>query len=216
METVAPPAVTVGVVGVKMAEGVGEAAVQQYGHLLSFFVCKARILVVCLRVFEVDFFVSHVHVTTDDDGFLAIEFKKIVAEGILPSHSVVESAESVLTVWGIDADEIVVFHLESDDAPFVVVFFEAEAVGYIDGGMSGEDGSSRVAFLLGVVPIGGLAWEFQVELSGLHLCFLKAEEVGIQFGKSFGKVLPYHCSEAVDVPADIFHCLIFVGLFLNQ
>ena len=56
----------------------------------------------------------------------------------------------------------------------------------------------------------------EIGLTFLHLSLLQAEEVRIQIIEDLFESFFKNGPEAVDVPADIFHCLIFVGLFLNQ
>ena len=54
----------------------------------------------------------------------------------------------------------------------MVVLVDAHAVGHSLGAVLGEDGGTRIALLLGVVPICLIALEVQVELTRLHLRFL--------------------------------------------
>ena len=150
---------------------------------------------------------GHIHVATHDDGLLLVQREKIAAEGILPLHPVTEAAQTILAVRCIDAHQVVVFHLERDDASLVIVLLDAKPVGHCDWRLAREDCGARVAFLLCVVPIGLIAWETQLELSLLQLRFLKAHEVGIELGKCFAKVLSHNSAEAVDVPTDVFHAV---------
>ena len=75
--------------------------------------------------------------------------------------------------------------------------------------MLGVDGRSGVAFFLGIVPVGLVAGEFQVQLPGLHFGFLQAHEVCVQLHENIRKALARHSPEAVYVPAYEFQILHF-------
>ena len=70
-----------------MAEGVGEAALQECGHLLALLVGETRILAVRLRVLQVYLFVCHIEVATEDDRLRGIEAKQVVVQVLPPSTS---------------------------------------------------------------------------------------------------------------------------------
>ena len=181
-EAVAPPRVG-DVVGVKGAEGVNESAAEQGGELLALFVGESCIAAVALGVLQVDFLMCHVHVAAHDDGLLGVELLQVGLEIVFPPHAVVEPSESVLGVGCIYAYQIELGHLERDDAPFVVVLVDADAVADGEWLMACIDGGSRIAFLVGIVPKALITIELQVELSCLHLRLLKAEEVGIHLAE---------------------------------
>jgi len=205
METIAPPTVAVGRVGIEVAERVDESAVEQRGHLCPFLVREARVHAVRFGILQVNLLMGDVHVATHDDRLLLVELYEIVAEGVLPSHPIIEALQTILAVRRIDAHQKVVRHLERDDASLVVVLLDAHAIGHIDRLMSGIYSGARVAFLLRVVPEGLIARETQVELSLLHLRLLKAHEVRVELGKHFAKVLSDNGTKPVDVPTDVFH-----------
>ena len=69
LETIAPPAVGIGLVGMEMAEGVYKTALEQEGHLLALLIREAGIATVGLGVLEVDFLVRHIEVATDNNRF---------------------------------------------------------------------------------------------------------------------------------------------------
>lgn len=187
VEAVGPPAEGL-LLRVEGAEGVDEVVgVQESGELSAFFVGETGVFVVGLGIFKVYLLVGYVHIATDDDGLLVVELHEEVAEGVFPLHAVVEAAQAVLGVGGVDTDEEEVGHLECDDASFVVVLLLADAVADAEWCVAGVDGSAGVAFLLGVVPVGLIAGEGEVELSGLHLGFLQAEKVGIEGGEDIGE-----------------------------
>lgn len=63
----------------------------------------------------------------------------------------------------------------------------------------------RSILFLSVVPITLVALKLKVELSLLHLCFLQAEEVGIEFLKLVLEVLAYASAQAIYVPGYKLH-----------
>ena len=71
-ETVGPPGIG-DLFGKEMAEGIGETAFEPCGELASLFVGEARVAAVGLWVLEVYLLMSHIKVSTDNDGFLGIE-----------------------------------------------------------------------------------------------------------------------------------------------
>ena len=133
---------------------------------------------------------------------------KTVEEGteiVFPCHAVVESAQFVLRVGRVAGDEEEVGHLEGDDSSLVVVLVDAYAVAHAEWLVLGEDGCTRIAFLVGIVPVGLVSVERQVKLTCLQLGFLQTEEVGIERLKYFTKAFVAYSAEAIDVPGDEFH-----------
>ena len=87
----------------------------------------------------------------------------------------------------------------------MVVLVDTDAIGHAERLVLGEDGRARIAFLLGIVPIGLIALELQVQLTGLHLCFLQTEEVCIQLAEDIAEALALASPQSVDVPRNQFH-----------
>ena len=199
LEAVGPPGVG-DLGGVEGAEGVDEAAAEQLAELRALLVGEAGIAAVGLRVFQVYLLVGHVEVAAEDDGFLTVEVHEVGTEVVVPRHAVVEALEAVLRVGRVAVDEEEPGHFKCDDAPFVVVVVDAHAVGDRQGLVPGEDGGAGIAFLLGGVPINVVALEGQVELSGLHLCFLQAEEVGVELCEHIAEALALAGPQTVHVP----------------
>ena len=210
LETVGPPRVDARFVGVEEAESVGEARIEEMGELLALLVGEAGIAAVGLRIFQVDFLVCYVEVAAGNDGFLLPELREVVAEVLVPFHAVVQAAQAILRIGNIGRNHKIFRHLQRDDASFVVVFVDAEAVADGQGFMARIDGSSRIALLVGIRPIALIAFKLKVELSGLHLRFLQAEEIGIKGLEGFAKTFAVTGSQPVDIPRYEFcHCDVF-------
>ena len=186
-EAVAPPAVFDGL-GIEVAERICEAIAEQLGHLGPLFVCESGVAAVGLGVLEVYFLVRHVHIAAYDDGLSGVESVQIGLKVVFPRHAIVESSQTVLRIRRVNIDEIEVFVFKRDDATFVVVLVDADAISHRKRLLSGIDGRAAVAFLVGIVPKRSVAGELKVELSGLHLGLLKAEEVGIERFKCLREV----------------------------
>ena len=82
----------------------------------------------------------------------------------------------------------------------MVVLIDAQSVGDGDWRPSREDGRTRIAFLLGVIPIALVAVEGDVKLTLLHLRLLKAEEVGVQLPEGVTETLAVAGPQPVDIP----------------
>lgn len=209
LEAVGPPRVDAFLRGVEVAEGVGEARLQQGGELGSLFVGESGVATVRLGVLQVYFLMGHVEVAAYYHGLAGVELQQVVAEVVFPGHAVVQSAQLVLRIGHVDGDQEEVVHLQRDDASFAVMMFHADAIADVERLVAGIDGSARVAFLLGVVPVRLITLELQVELSGLHLGLLQAKEVGVEPGKAVAEPFVAAGAQSVDVPGDELHVVCF-------
>ena len=191
------------------SEGVGEACCQELRKLRPLLVRESRVHAIGLRVLQVYLLVGHVQVAAQDDGFLLIEAEEILTERIFPRHAIVEALQTVLRVGRIAAHQEEVLHLERHHPTLMIVVVDADAIGHIEGFVLGKDGCAGVAFLLGIVPIRLIAIELQVQLTGLHLRFLQAEEVRIYLAEDVAEALAFASPQSVDVPRNQFH-IVFV------
>ena len=206
LETVRPPRIG-DLLGIQGAEGVDESAGQQVAEGLALFVGKAGIHPVALGVLQVYLLVGHIQVATKDDGLLAVQSLQIAAEGVFPRQAVLQPLQSVLRVGRVAAHQEEVVHLQGDDAPLVVVYVDADAQLHVQRLMTGEDRRTRVAFLVGIIPIAVVALERQVQLTGLHLRLLQTEEVGIQRLEHLAEALALAGPQSIHIPTDQFHIL---------
>jgi len=194
---------------VEVAEGVGEAGVEEAGEAFAFLIGEAGAAAVFLGAGDVDFVVGDVEVAAEDDGFLLGVAGEVVAESGVPFEAVGEAAEFVLGVWGVDVDEGEVRVFESEDAAFAIMIREVHAVVDVEGGIAGEDGDAGVAGFFGGVPEAVVAIEFRGEgdlfLAGFG--FLQAEDVGFFGGDEVSEAFAEDCADAVYVPGDEVHGL---------
>ena len=206
LEAVRPPRI-LHLVGVLEAETVGKSRCEQLAELGAFLVGKASVVAVGLGILDVDLLMSHIEVAAEDDGLLGVEALKVGTEGILPRHAVVEALQTVLRVGRIAADQKEIGHLEGDNAPFVIVLVDTDAIGHAERLVTGEDGCARIALLFGIVPIRLIALEGEIELPLLHLRLLKTEEVGIQLTENLTEPFALAGAEPIHIPTDKFHTL---------
>lgn len=151
-EAIRPPGVDVGPVGVEVSEGVGESFRKQEGHLCSFFVGKSGIASVGLGVLEVYFAVGYVEVAAENDGFFAVEALQVVPEIVFPLHAIVQPAQFVLRIGYVGCYQVEGRIFQCDESAFVVVFVYAHSECGLQGLVTGKDGCSGIAFLVGIVP----------------------------------------------------------------
>ena len=216
MESVAPPGVDVGCVGEEMTEGVGEPCGEQFGELGTLLVGETCVEMVGFGVLDVDFLVRHVHVATDEHGLRLVQSLEVEAEGVVPGHALGEALESVLRVGGVDGDDVELGVFECDDAslgehltPVAVGEGGDDVLGQTQGNGEGRvlgvDGGAGVAFPLGVVPVGLVAGEGEVELPCLHLGLLQTKEIRVERGEGLRETLAAHGAESVYIPGNEFH-----------
>ena len=60
---------------------------------------------------DIDLFMSHIQVATDNHRFLGIKTLEIMTESILPLHTVLQPFESILRVGSIAGHQIEIVHL---------------------------------------------------------------------------------------------------------
>ena len=71
--------------------------------------------------------------------------------------------------------------------------------------MPGINGRAGIAFLVGIVPVGLIALKREVELTGLHLCFLQTKEISVHLSEDVAEAFALAGPQTVDVPTDKFH-----------
>ena len=200
VEAVAPPRIHALGVGVEAAPCVGEARFQNSSHLAAFFIGESGVLAVGLGIFEVDLLMRDVQIAAVDDRLLLVKSLDVGEEVVLPAHAVVEALEAVLTVRGVDGDEVEVVILERDDPALVIVLVDADAIADRERSVLCKYRGAGVSLLLGVVPVALVAFEAQVDLTLLQFCLLQAEKVGAYLIKNICEALAHDSTQTVDVP----------------
>ena len=150
-EAITPPRVGPFCVGIEETEGVCKSTFEQFGELRAFLIGKSGILAIRLRVFQVNFAVCHIQVAAHHDRLLRVECQKIVTERVVPRHSIIQAAQTVLRVGHIRRNEIEIFKFQGHSTAFVVVFVNSQAVSYTQRADARKNSGSGIAFLFGVV-----------------------------------------------------------------
>ena len=178
--------------------GVDEARVQEGAELRALLVGETGIAAVGGGILNVDLLMRDIQVAAKDDRLR--ETAEIGAHVILPAHAIVQAFEAVLRVRDIGAHEEQIRIFQGDHAPLVVMFVDADAIAHGQRIMFRIDRSAGVPLLVGIVPIGLIPEELQVDLAGLQLGLLQTEEIGIQVRKHVREPFPRHGPQAVYVP----------------
>ena len=208
--SVTPPAVLVLGIGVKMAESVDEAAVEQDRHLFTFLIGKSSIEVVGLRILEVYLLMSDIEVATVDYRLERVQSYEICTQGIFPLHTVGQPTWqlsfllSVLAVGSIAAYEVETVHLKGDEASLPVMLLLTEPIGHRQGFVSCENGRATVALFLRVTPILMITWQVEADLTFLQFGLLKTKEICIHAVEYFHEVLAHDGAESIYIPANEF------------
>lgn len=199
-EAVGPPGIDVRLVGMEVAEGVYEAASEKLCHLAPLLVGEAGVVVVGLRVLEVDLLVCDIQVAAEDDRLVRVQPQEVSAERILPLHAVGQACQLVLGIGRVDGYQVKVLIFQCNDAPFLVMLLDPDSKGYGEWFLLCKDRRAAVALLLRVIPVLMVARKAEVDLPRLQLALLNTEKVRIQLLKGFHKVLIDAGTKAVDVP----------------
>ena len=212
-KSIRPPAVNTGCIGIKIAEAVCKTGFQQGCHFAAFLIGKPGIFPVCFRIFQVNFLMCHIKVTTNDNRFLFIQFQQIAAEIILPLHAIIQTGQPILRVWRINRYQIKVFQLQCNHTPLMIVLLLRQTVRHTQRLLFTENSRSRVAFFLRTVPVLVITRQIQFQLPSLHFCFLQTEKICIHFMEKIHKSFSHTGPQAVYIPGYQFHINI-VSLFL--
>lgn len=200
-----PPGVDARALRVKRAERIEEARSEELREFAALFISKAGIVMIRLRVLEVDFRMGDIEVAADDDGLFRVESREIGTEGVLPLHAVGEALETALGIRRVDRHEIAVGEFERDDAALVVVFLDAEAIRHRKRLEPREYGRARVALAFSAVPVLAVARQVEDGLIRLHLRLLQRKDIGVEFHEGFHEAFFEAGPQAVDIPGNEFH-----------
>ena len=166
-ESVTPPRIDVRLVGIEMAEGVHKTCIQELLETFALLVGETGIFAVGLRIFEVDFAVRHIKVAAEHNGLSCFQVFEVGTQVLVPLLAIVEAAQAVLGIGHVGRHEVEVFVLGRNDAALVVVKVNAQTIGNAQRMAAREYCSARIAFFSGLVPIGFVALQGQVNLSSL-------------------------------------------------
>lgn len=122
---VGPEGVGVLLLGVELAEAVGESRLEQLAEALPLLGSEAGVLLVPLGVLQVDLLVRDVEVATQHHGLLDVELAQVRAEVLVPGFAVVQAHEASARVWYVHRHQVEAGELCCDDAALLVMLFFA-------------------------------------------------------------------------------------------
>ena len=199
-EAVGPPGIDAFLIRIEVTEGIDETSFQQLRHLAALFIRKAGILPVGLRILQVDFLMSHVHVPRCHHRLMLRQLTQVCTEGILPFHSIGQALQFILGIRCIYGNEVEIFELRSNHAAFMVVLLDTQTVGNADRFFFAKYRRSGVSLLLSVVPVLVIARKIHLNLAFLQLGFLQTENICIYFIEEVHEVLPHNGTQTVYIP----------------
>ena len=156
-------------------------------------------------VLQVDFLMGYVHITADDNRFALIQFIQMSTEGIFPSHAVVQTEQTVFGVWSVDINKEEILELQSDDAAFLIVFFDSKTIPNGQRFFFGEDGNTGIALFHSTVPVLMVAGSFNDSLFRLHFGFAQTENISILLLEKVVEAFGDAGAQTIYVPGNQFH-----------
>ena len=218
MKAVGPPRIDTLGIGIEQSEGVGKAALEQDAELCTLLVGEACVHSVGLGVLEIDLGVRDVKISTHHHRLAPVKSHKVLPEGILPLHSVIEPRKLVLGVGGIHRHDKAVLKLGGYHPSLAVVLIDTDAVGHRERLPFQKHRRSRISLFLGVIPIAVVIGQVEVDLALLQLGLLQAKDVGIHRPEYVDKPLAYAGAQAVYIPRNQLHRhhLLHTGILLAK
>ena len=142
----------------------------------------------------------HIQVAAKDDRLPGIQLRNLLPECAVPFHPVVNSGQLRLGIGGIAGNQIKIGVLQSDHTAFRIQLRDPNTIADRKGLFFGKHSSSGIAFFLGIVPELMVTVRLEPDLSGLQLCFLKAEYICIRLMKEVLKAFTDAGPQTVDIP----------------
>ena len=200
IKAVAPPAVCPQRVRMAKAKGIRKATIQKRRKLLPFLIGKACISPIWPGILQIDLLMGDIEIPTDHHRFLCIQGHQMVSEGIFPLHPVINAFQSLLGIRRITGHYIVRRKLQCDQPSLCIERRNAYAVGHSKRLCFREDRCAGIPLLFSVIPILVIFRQIQFHLSGLKLCLLQAEHIGVRHLKEVQEPLPQAGAQPVHIP----------------
>ena len=162
-----------------MSVRIHKAGLQKFFHLCTFFVGKTGIADIVFGVFNINKITRHIHIAADKHRFPGVQFTDITAESIFPCYTVRQTCQITLGVGHIYVYKVKLIVFRTNNAPFLIVFFNAHIVSYADWFRFAENCRAGITFFLGAVPVFKITGKLKIGLLTLHLGFLHAENIGV-------------------------------------
>ena len=201
---VAPPSVSARFIGVQMSEGVEEAAFQHARHPVSLLLSEAGILLVGLRVGQVNFQMRDVEVAAQNNRLLIVQPLDVLQHVLVPLLPVAQTDQAPLRVGHVRVDEEKFVKLQGQSSALGVVLLLPDSLHAAERVLLAQHGHPAVPLLvLRFVPVVFvllLFLNFRRQVFGGALCFLETDYVGVVFQQPIKSLLFDVGADAVDVP----------------
>ena len=204
LEAVRPPGI-LDLFGIQHTPRIHEAGPKPIGKLAALLIRETGIAAVRSRILQVNLLMRHIEVATNNDTLLLRQAADISAEIIIPTHPVIQTAQLLLGIRNIHADQIEVIHFQCNNPSLMVMLINPDTVSDRQRFQTGEHGRPGITLLVSVIPVGPVALELKIQLPLLHLGLLNAEEIRIQRLENILKTFAYTGPQAIDIPRYKLH-----------
>jgi SAM-dependent methyltransferase len=156
---------------------------------------------------HLDFLVRDVEIAAENHRLAAGEADEIEAEHLIPGEPVVEAAQAVLRVGGVNIDQMEIRVFQREDAAFHVVLVDPKAVGDLERLLAGEHRDAGITGFVRRIPMRVVTGHFQrqLDLLGARLGLLQAQDVRHFSGDEFAEVFADHGADPIHIPGKQFH-----------
>ena len=142
----------------------------------------------------------YIQVAAKDDRLPGIQLRNLLPECTVPFHPVIDASQLRLGIGGIAGNQIKTRVFQCNHSPFCIQLRDPNTIADRKGLFFGKHSSAGIAFFLGIVPELMVTVRLEPDLSGLQLCFLKAEYIGIRLMKKVLKAFTDAGPQTVDIP----------------
>ena len=155
---------------------------------------------IAVRILQIDFLMCNIHIATDYDRLDLFQFTHVIAEVVLPLHSVIKPFKLCLCIRYVNSNEIIAAHIEHDKPSFVVMDIYAHALLNRKRLLLRKYSRSRIALLHSRIPVLMITRHIKLKLSLLHLALLYAEDIRIRFIEEVHEALTCAGSYTINIP----------------
>ena len=201
MKTIRPPGIF-HPIRIETAVGVCKTGLQQLRKPVSLLIGESGVCAIGFRIFQIYFFMGDIHVSADDNRFFSGKPAQISAEIILPFHPVIQPFQAVLRIRRVDIYQIKIRIFQGDHPSLMVMFLYTQPQRNRKRLLTGKNRGSGVAFFFRVVPELIITLCLQINLTGLKLTLLNAEEISVRPRKIIHKAFFQAGSQSVYIPGN--------------
>ena len=142
----------------------------------------------------------YIQITAENNRLCLFQLFQVCKKIFLPFHTIIQSCKLALGVWCIHGNKVIIFKLQCDHTPFLVVLLDSKSVAYADWFLLGKYCCPRITFFLRIIPVLMISRCVQFKLSFLHLRLLNAENVCVRLLKKIHKSFSGTCTDTIYIP----------------